>query len=298
MPKEESPRMIEIGASCNNNCVFCCQSEMRNHPDKTTAEIISEIDLAKNDQKNKVSFLGGEFTIRPDCFTIIGHAKKLGFEYIHITTNGRMFSYDDFAKSLIGAGLTVANFSVYGPDTSVHDACTRVKGSFDECIKGLKNFMKYERRVAASVTVTKQNHQYVLATVKSLQALGVHLFHINCPIPEGLAKDNFHEVIPSYAEIVPQISEALDYCKRENLFVRITNMPICLMHSYQDYIDEVCNEPISVKNNEGLIITEDEKRKSMKMKLASCSSCKYYKLCEGVFREYVKHFGEDEFRPC
>lgn len=295
--KDESPRMIEIGAKCNNNCVFCCQYEMRKERDKTTQEIKQEIDLAKKDGRKKISFLGGEFTIRQDSLEIIAYAKSLGFGYIHITTNGRMFSYDDYAKAIVKAGLTVANFSIYAPTEDVHDSLTRAKGSFQQAINGLQNFLTHERRVAASITIVKGNYKYLVETITMLQGIGVHLFHINGPIPEGLAKLHFRKTIPKYSHFVPYLTKAVDHCKKYNLFVSITNIPPCQLPNYTDRIDEVYNEPISVMTDQGTVITEDQKRKMMKTKLSCCNECSYDLACEGVFIEYVKHVGEEEFVP-
>ena len=296
MADDSAPRMIEIGAQCNNNCIFCCQYELRKERDKTTQELKQEIDLARKDGKQKVSFLGGEFTIRDDAVEIISYAKSLQFKYIHITTNGRMFSYEDFAKRIIKAGLTVANFSVYGPNAEVHDGLTRVKGSFDQTMEGLSNYLKYEQRVAASITLVKGNCRHVLDTLKVLESRGVHLFHINGPIPEGLAKMNFSKTIPKYSDLIPHLKEAADYCRRKGLFVRFTNIPLCHFAEYKDYIDEVSNQPVSVMTA-GKVITEDQKRKGMKTKLDACKVCACDSICEGVFREYVEKYGRDEFKP-
>jgi MoaA/NifB/PqqE/SkfB family radical SAM enzyme len=296
MSKDETPRMIEIGATCNNNCLFCCQYELRKQKDKKTTQIKKEMDLAKRDGKGKISFLGGEFTIRPDAIEIISYAKKLGFEYIHITTNGRMFSYDSFAKKILSAGLTVANFSVYGPNAGVHDSLTRVKGSFNQTVSGLKNYLKYESRVAASITLVKGNYRHLLDTIKMLESMGLGLFHINGPIPEGLAKKNFSKVVPQYRIFIPYLTQAVDYCKKNNMFVRVTNIPLCHFADYKEYLDEVCSQPISVMTDDGKVITEDEKRKMMKVKISKCKNCSHDSICEGVFKEYLKHYGDKEFK--
>ena len=41
----------------------------------------------------RIGFIGGEPSIYPEILELINHARDIGFDGMHIETNGRMFSY-------------------------------------------------------------------------------------------------------------------------------------------------------------------------------------------------------------
>ena len=95
MPEEKKIKksVIFLGYGCNNNCVFCMNYEKRDLPEVNSKEIKKEILEAKQRGRDYLELIGGEPTIRSDILDLISFAKKLNFETIHITTNGRIFSY-------------------------------------------------------------------------------------------------------------------------------------------------------------------------------------------------------------
>lgn len=292
-----APRMIEVGASCNNNCICCCQYNLRKYPDKTTEEIKQELDLAKHDKTTKVSFLGGEFTIRTDALELIGYAKELGFEYIHFTTNGRMLAYEKFTQAILSAGLTAVNFTFYGHDADTHDKITRTEGSFEQLLKGVKNFSKLSDRKIASITVLKENFQLLPQMLQLLEELGFDKVQLNGSIPIGMAYDNFSQVMPRYSALTPFLNDFSTMCARLGWSLQIANIPPCTLKEHIDKIDEIVSKPITVIDWDGKLVTEAMKRLSMKKKMPTCQHCSLVSVCEGVFGEYVKRFGTKEFIP-
>ena len=135
--------VIITGYKCNNMCQFCIDENKRDLPNKTTQQIMQEMTNARQRGTTYLEMIGGESTIRPDIILLVSSAKKLGFETISMATNGRMLSYDKFARQIIEAGLTDLIFSIHGHNAKLHDSLTRSKGSFDQLIKGFKNVKKF-----------------------------------------------------------------------------------------------------------------------------------------------------------
>lgn len=135
---------IETGLNCNNRCLHCPQPAIRGAGPVTQPsfiEIRQKIDTARAQGYSQVSFSGGEPTIRRDIAELVSYARKLGFEKVSLTTNGRMFSYPKFADAMLKAGLTGVSISLHGPDAQTHESMTMVPGSFDQALAGMK-FLK------------------------------------------------------------------------------------------------------------------------------------------------------------
>ena len=100
---QEEYFVLELGSKCNNNCIFCSVKN-RDIVDISTQEAKNNILQAKHRGFTKIQFTGGEPTIRPDLISIIKFSKIKGFSSIGLSSNGRMFSYEKFAKSVIQSG--------------------------------------------------------------------------------------------------------------------------------------------------------------------------------------------------
>jgi len=121
--------VIIVGYQCNNRCQFCNDANKRELPNKTTVQIKKEIIEVKK-RTTYLELIGGETTIRPDALELISFAKELGFQTIAMSTNGRMYSYLEFTKKMIAAGLTDIVFSIHGHQAKIHDYLTPIAGQF------------------------------------------------------------------------------------------------------------------------------------------------------------------------
>ena len=65
-----------------------------------------------------------------------------------IATNGRMLSYEDFARTILKAGLNSLVFSIHGHTAKLHDSLTRAPGSFKQLNKGVKNVQKKIKEIS------------------------------------------------------------------------------------------------------------------------------------------------------
>ena len=95
-----------------------------------------------------MEIIGGEPTVRPDIISLIKFAKELNFDVIMIATNGRMLSYEDFARTILKAGLNSLVFSIHGHTAKLHDSLTRAPGSFKQLNKGVKNVQKKIKEIS------------------------------------------------------------------------------------------------------------------------------------------------------
>jgi len=103
--------VVFTGYTCNNKCIFCCNENKRGaYEDKKTDELKRNILEARRRGSSYLEIIGGEPTLRKDIVEIVSFAKSCGFKTIMFSTNGRMFSYDSFAKKIVKSGLITQFF--------------------------------------------------------------------------------------------------------------------------------------------------------------------------------------------
>jgi len=75
-------------------------------------------------------------------------------------------------------------------------------------------------------------------------------------------------------------------------------VPYCFMEGYEKYISEQYIPFTSIIDDKIELADYGAYRKTKgKAKGPQCKECKYYKICEGPWREYPEIFGWSEFKP-
>jgi MoaA/NifB/PqqE/SkfB family radical SAM enzyme len=127
---------LKTGTTCNSNCVFCVIGDQLFTGDRSTEDCIAEL-RASRATCDDVVFTGAEVTIRPDFFTLVRAAARLGYESIQIQTNGRMFAYREFCERAIAAGANEFAPAIHGHEAKLHDGLTRAPGYFFQFTTGM-----------------------------------------------------------------------------------------------------------------------------------------------------------------
>lgn len=300
--------LVVTGWSCNNNCLFCSTVADRNI-NRNTKEIVSDLEKGYKEGYRIVEFIGGEVSIRPDFLFLVSSAKKIGFNDIRITTNGRRFSYRNFIQKTVEAGLKVVNFSLYGYNRTLHDGATRTPGSFEQCVQGIKNTLTYpELSVIVNTVVLKINYRYLEETARFLKELGVKEWHLLELLPDGRAEKLYDKISVSYQTLSPYLNKALRQARHFKK-IDVFDFPFCLFepeifkarnivfftprHRFED-ISQIGFEPVRVKREKisGRLIYQDK----YKVKPAVCQKCKYFKECGGITKPYFKKHGDKEIK--
>jgi radical SAM protein with 4Fe4S-binding SPASM domain len=139
---------------------------------------------------------GGEVLVRPDFFDIAAHARRRGFAY-RVFTNGIGLT-EAKAKRLAALDPLTVEVSLFSADASVHDAITRVPGSFRRLMRGIELLKAEGLRVYLKSVIMKPN----LAGLTELQSFGRKL---------GVASHTFT------AEVSPRIDGDLLAPRKQQL---------------------------------------------------------------------------------
>lgn len=300
--------LVVTGWSCNNNCVFCSTVADRNI-NRNTSEIFSDLKKGFKDGYRIVEFIGGEVSIRSDFFLLISQARKIGFKDIRLTTNGRCFSYPDFAKKAVKSGLKVINFSLYGDTRISHDGVTRTPGSFEQCLKGIKNILVWpEVKIVVNTVITKANYKRIGKMADFLKKIGLREWRLLELLPDGRAIKMYHQIAAGYQELSFYLNKVLKFSDNFDK-IDIFDFPFCLFepkvfelenilfftpkHRCED-ISQIGFKPERVvrKKIGQKIIYQDK----YKIKPGVCLKCKYFSECGGLAKPYFKKYGDKEIK--
>lgn len=135
---------IELSQSCNLRCTHCYNFDRKeisrpvsNKPVLTPAEILRIIGEIREAGGLVVAFSGGEALLHPHLLDFVREARKLRLA-VRLKTNGTLLNPKK-TQELVEAGVTDLEVSLYGAQDKTHDEFTRVSGSFEKTVQGVRN---------------------------------------------------------------------------------------------------------------------------------------------------------------
>lgn len=179
----EAMWLLDVTRVCNNRCVFCFTHGLTEgwelRPDSFVPMEDIERRIKEGRQRGflRVNVSGLEATIHPRYLDIVAKARRAGYTYIYSATNGRRFQDAAFLKAAAAAGLNKAIFSIHGHTSALHDAQTRVPGSFKQAMRGLLNAMRLPGfDVEVHCVLNRLNLPHAAAIQRVFEGLGVRQF--------------------------------------------------------------------------------------------------------------------------
>lgn len=285
-----------MGYSCNNNCMHCIRQDNDRCFNLASEEIIKLMDEAKSRGVTRMVLQGGEPTIRKDFFKILNEASKR-FKDVQVQSNGRMFSYPEFAEKALEKGATDFCISVHHFREEEHDKFTGAKGSFRQTIKGIKNLVALEQNVKILFIITKSNFESLPDMARLLLNLGVKNFQIGVVNPEGGALNRFKEIVPRFSDFQPYLIEALNVLSEGDANVFTQDIPKCFVPGFEHLILEAILPEAEKLFPDHQVIDYNKERIRKKGYSEKCRVCEFYFTCEGLYKGYLNEYGDNEIKP-
>jgi radical SAM protein with 4Fe4S-binding SPASM domain len=205
----DGPYRLRLWDRCNNNCLFCQVLPFKSSDEKSFESIRSELLGCKNKGYREV-ILPCNTDIRADLHDILAYAKKLGLKTV-LETNGRMFSYRDFAERTSGL---VDRFDVFlNGSQEVHDKISSAD-AFEQAMQGISNLIGLGADTQVNTVITNYNYNELKNTILVLKDLGVKAWR---PIFPVLKEPNQH--IPEVSECYEQLDEAIKFAREQDIDV-------------------------------------------------------------------------------
>jgi radical SAM protein with 4Fe4S-binding SPASM domain len=161
---------LDLTYRCNEQCVHC-YLDHDDHGEMTTAEIKNLLSEMAEAGVFILTLSGGEIFMRKDFFEILEHARALTF-CVKLKTNAVLVREKQAAR-LRDLGVESIQVSIYSHRPDVHDAITKVPGSFRRSVDAIR-FLRAQglKVVIANVLMTGNmlDHHGVRALAEELDA--------------------------------------------------------------------------------------------------------------------------------
>lgn len=289
----------KIRFGCNNFCKFCVQGDKRDRfADKPLKRVKEELAEGFATGASGVVLTGGEPLLHKNILEIITAARKMGYKHVQLQTNGRLFCYMDFCKSVVKAGATEFSPSLHGSTAEIHDFLTDAPGSYAQTVKGILNLKALGCYVVTNSVITSRNMKDLPNMARLFVRLGVDHFQFAFVHILGHAAENKKWIVPRKSELAPYLKKALDVGIKAGVPVVTEAVPYCFLKGYEEHIAEAfIPETMIFDANFKVDKFSIYRRSEGKAKGPRCSECKYCSVCEGPWKEYAGLYGWAEFKP-
>ncbi len=274
---------VYIGYQCNNNCIFCSETDeyLEHLKTKSLGEIKKEI-LKVRTKYDFVSFMGREPTLRNDIFDILRFATNLNFRQVGIATNGRMLSYPKFAKDVLNTGIKQVGISLSGATAKIHDKQTQVPGSFKQTTGGIRNIARLKKpevSLLINLPLNRLNYFELKEMIDLVVGLGVREINILFIAPLS-RRSRTKKIVIKMSKLGKYVFDTIKPClNNSNLkFLLVEFLPCSLSKESRKYFF-----PCLEKN-------------PCKIRIPLCKNCSYKDKCDGVLKDYIDLYGTEEFK--
>lgn len=315
---------ILTGAVCNNNCVFCMEEdrEQRYVTNSQTSDETVRWILSQHERFEEVCFTSGEPTTNPRLHHWVKMAKDAGARCISMMTNGRALSHENYAKRLMALGMNRFYVSIHGHTKKLHEGLTRTPDCFEQTLGGIDTIAKYKRygiELHTSTVITRRNLPHLADIYRFLRSHGVDQVVFNVMQANGRANTHFDLIFPTYTEIAATMREFLAEQQRVENPVQafLVDIPLCTTEGMPDFNRGYVEDYVHYEHEDthGLLdadmlgersggaqgelvqIRRSDLDDNARRKRAECKTCKYDAVCEGVWGNYLRRRGWDEFVP-
>ncbi|MCI7738142.1 MAG: radical SAM protein [Lachnospiraceae bacterium] len=293
---------IVLGYKCNHYCRHCVVQVKRTRAeeeyisDLSKSEAINAIKTAIDNGATKIVFTGGEPTLREDLPDLILYCLENGCS-VQIQTNG---SLTDKIKEICNCStehLDMLEFMIplHSANEKTHDFICRSTNGFNQAIESLKYIANAGVKIIGKIVLTKFTDR-LSDICRVYETIGASSIIIAYPHCVSFPVDVIREV-DLKEEDTRRIFDTF-YNDEFTIPIILQAFPRCFVGEHpQAVIQEEQDDFLALEIVEHQFRNEDGKqwhdfRKLDKRKFNHCTFCKYNKNCEGIWKDYMKAYGD------
>ncbi len=169
--------MLELTYRCNERCLHCYLPETqglrptRAGEELTAAEWNRVLEELVEAGTLYLILTGGEVILRPDLLTIMKRARELYFN-LELFTNATLLT-PELADAWAELDVASVGVSCYSPDAVRHDRMTKLKGSFDATMRGVRLLKERGITVTLKSPLMRMNLANYSGLISLAEELGV-----------------------------------------------------------------------------------------------------------------------------
>ena len=167
---------IEVTRRCNLRCVHCyCRQDAADQSargaDLSLEAICQIVDQAADAGVFSMMLTGGEPLLRQDFLEIYNHVKRRGI-LVLLLTNGTLIT-PRIADHLAEYPPLIVEISTYGMTQETYESITGVPGSYERCMRGVRELVTRGIRVGLKTPAMIQNRCELGDLTSFAESLGV-----------------------------------------------------------------------------------------------------------------------------
>lgn len=299
-PETSTPRRLHLrlGTYCDNNCAHCTISDIREWPARTTEAAVFEIAAGWEAGCTELVFMRGEPALRKDLAQLAGAARELGFSHVQIQTNGRRLADAGYLDSLVGAGVSFFEISLYADVEDVHDDIAGA-AAFAETAQGIRNVAARGLQSIVTVPVLRKNFLRLTKIVAFLNEAGVKAVQFNFPRPV-MARGKWRtETIARLSECSAHVRKAVREARMLAMAATTEGIPLCHLRGVETggagEKDAWSRHRVADLNfvHDDFAAHREETRPLQPL----CSDCAHAGICPSTWKAYLDIYGDYELKP-
>lgn len=145
---------VDVTYRCNERCEHC-YLEHDDRGEMATGEIRNLLCQLADAGVFFLTISGGEPLVRNDCFEIIEYARSLEFN-VKLKTNAILIG-EEQARRIKALGVEQVQISLYSHRAEVHDEITKVRGSLQRTLAGIRVLRAQGLKVSIANVLMKSN---------------------------------------------------------------------------------------------------------------------------------------------
>lgn len=319
--------VVYITKLCNIRCKFCYYIDEENKKHTPFDSIERTFQWWKRDyQVDYTDITGGEPTVHPDIVEIVRCSNKYGIKPTIITNAQR----SEMFEPMIEAGLDDLLISIHG----IHDYYDQVvqkKGAFKNIEKTISILEKNKFSFRTNTTLTSYSCEDIDEITDWLLMIKPRIANLIAFNPhEGTlwADKEGMSFQVSYSRMAEAAKKTIDKLMAAGIWVNVRYMPLCFMKGYEQHVcnflqwqfdpyewevasserlskETISNAITEARANNVYGETDEEKYHTSVMMnackvntfLPQCEQCMNRHICDGIYPQYLKNFGDKEFIP-
>jgi len=231
---DEKRLWVRITRSCNNRCEFCLDSGALGGGPIPEDEVRARLRRGRDEGYTRLILSGGEATTHPKFLDFVKYGTEIGYSWIQVISNGRMFAYESFARQAVENGLREATLSMHAHNQELFERLTGAGGAFKQAVRGLVNLKRLGTVVSVDIVLTRLNLPYLREIMEFYISLGVMEFDLLHLIPFGRGfEENREELYADDAMIGRELARALELDRIPGMFIWTNRLPIRYLEGYE-----------------------------------------------------------------
>lgn len=223
-----------IGQTCNQRCKFCYYAKIldnKEHPQNGFMSLkkIKEIGrvLVEKYNNNAVDIEGGEPTIYKDVIPMIEYFSEIGLKPTLIT-NALVLDNMEKLKKINDAGLYDFLISVHALGET-YDELVRVPGASNRQMKAIDNMRELKIPFRFNTVLSADVLDQLMDVAKLAAEKGARAVNFIAYNPFQDQSEERTTEIPSYVDIMKNLTPAIDYLEENEVEVNLRYVPFCVV---------------------------------------------------------------------